>query len=164
MRSRFVSLAVFAFVGLASLSAQTGQAAQTAKPAPKPAATPAVATNDVAVTITYTGKGPVDAGHGILLFLFTDPNIGPGSQPIGPPEVATKNGQTVTFKNVTAQTVYIAAVYNEKGDYNGLGGPPPPGTPVGIHAKDPTSPPTAVTPGPKTRVKMTFSDATRFGG
>jgi hypothetical protein len=118
----------------------------------------------VSVTISYTGKGPVDPKHGILLFLFTDPNIGPGSQPIGPPQVATKNGATVTFKNVTATPVYIAAVYNEKGDYDGIGGPPPPGTPVGIYQKDATSPPTPVTPGPKTLVKMSFSDATRFGG
>jgi len=163
MRSRLVSLALFALFGMASLSAQTGQAAQTAKPAPKPAAAPAVATTDLAVTVTYTGKGPVDAGHAILLFLFADPNIGPASQPLGPPETAVKNGATVTFKNVLTKPVYVVAVYNEKGDYNGQGGPPPAGTPIGLYAKDAKSPPTPVTPGPKAAIKLSFSDAKRWG-
>ena len=137
---------------------QGGQAAPQSKPAPP------AATNDVSVIVSYTGKGPVDPKHAILLFLFSDPNIGQGSQPIGPPETATRNGATVTFKNVSAKPVYIAAVYNEKGDYNGIGGPPPVGTPMGVYRKDAKSPPTPVTPGPKTVVKMSFNDATRFGG
>ena len=138
---------------------QGGQAAPQSKPAP-----PAVATNDVSVIVSYTGKGPVDAKHGIVLFLFTDPNPAGGSQPVGGPQVAIKNGATVTFKNVTLKEVYIAAVYNEKGNYDGIGGPPPVGTPIGMYRKDAKSPPTAVTPGPKTVVKMSFNDATRFGG
>ena len=161
MRRRLSVLGTLALVTLTTtLGAQGGGTAPQTKPAPPP---PAV-TNDVAVTVSYTGKGPVDPKHGILVFLFTDPNIGPGSQPIGGPEVATKNGATVRFKNVPAKQVYIAAVYNEKGDYNGLGGPPPPGTPLGIYQKDAKSPAIAVTPGPKTTVKMSFSDARRIGG
>jgi len=159
MRSRLVSLALFAFVGMASLSAQTGQAAQTAKPT---AAKPAVATNDLAVTVTYTGKGPVDPGHAILLFLFANPDVGPASEPVGM-ETATKNGATVTFKNVLITPVYVVAVYNEKGDYSGQSGPPPAGTPIGMYAKDAKSPPSPVTPGPKAAIKMSFSDAKRWG-
>jgi hypothetical protein len=160
MRRRLFVLGTLALVTLTTtLGAQGGGTAPQSKPAPPPAAT-----NNVSVTVSYTGKGQVDPQHAILLFLFTDPNIGPGSQPIGPPETATKNGATVTFKNVTAKEVYIAAVYNEKGDYNGVGGPPPAGTPIGMYQKDAKSPPTAVTPGPKTAVKMSFNDARRFGG
>ena len=159
MPRRLFALGTLAVAAMtASFAAQGGQAAPQSKPAPPPAAT-----NNVSVTVSYTGKGPVDPKHAIILFLFTDPNIGPGSQPIGPPETATKNGATVTFKNVTAKQVYIAAVYNEKGDYNGIGGPPPAGTPMGIYQKDAKSPATPVTPGPKTAVKMSFSDAKRFG-
>jgi hypothetical protein len=142
-----------------TLGAQGGGTAPQSKPAPPPAAT-----NDVTVTVSYTGKGPVDPKHPIILFLFTDPNPSGGSQPIAGPQTATKNGATVTFKNVTAKQVYITAVYNEKGDYNGIGGPPPAGTPIGMYQKDAKSPPIAVTPGPKTAVKMTFNDARRFGG
>jgi hypothetical protein len=130
----------------------------------KPAPPAAAAATDVSVTISYTGKGPVDPGHAILVFLFADPNIGPGSQPLGPPQLATKNGATVTFKNVSAKQVYVAAIYNEKGNYDGQSGPPPAGTPMGIYRKDAKSAPIAVTPGAKTAVKMSFSDATRFGG
>jgi hypothetical protein len=136
--------------------------AQAQKPPPPPPPAAAAAKN-VSVTVTYTGKGPVDAKHGILVFLFANPNIGPGSQPLGPPQIIQKNGATVTFKDVSAAPVYIAAVYNDKGTYDGSA-PPPAGTPMGIYAKDVKSPAIAVTPGPKTTVKMTFSDATKFGG
>ena len=166
MPRRLFALGTLALFTLATtLGAQTGQAAGQ-KPAPagqKPAPAAAAATNDIAVTISYTGKGPVDPKHAILVFLFTDPNPS-ASQPIAGPQTATKNGATVTFKNVTAKEVYVAAVYNEKGDYNGLSGPPPAGTPIGMYQKDPKSPPTAVTPGPKTAIKMSFNDARRFGG
>jgi hypothetical protein len=161
----FMSRRLFALGTLALFVLTTTLGAQTAagggqKPAPPAAA----ATNDVSVTVSYTGKGPVDAKHPIILFLFTDPNPGNTSQPLGPPQTATKNGATVTFKNVTAKQVYVTAVYVEKGDYTGVGGPPPAGTPIGMYRKDAKSPPTPVTPGPKTHVKMTFNDARRFGG
>ncbi len=162
MSRRLFALGTLAIYALtASLAAQGGATAGSQKPAPPP---PPPATNDVTVTISYTGKGPVDPKHPIILFLFTEPNPAGGSQPIAPPQTATKNGQTVTFKNVSAKQVYIAAVYSEKGDYTGVGGPPPTGTPIGMYRKDAKSPPIAVTPGPKTAVKMTFNDAQRFGG
>ena len=138
--------------------------AQAQKPPPPPAA---AAIKNVSVTVTYTGKGTVDAGHGILVFLFSTPDIGAGSQPLGNPLTIEKNGGTVTFKEVSASPVYIAVVYNESGSYTGIGGPPPIGSPVAIHSKDvkdPNSPALAVTPGPKTTVKMSFSDARRFSG
>jgi hypothetical protein len=161
MSRRLFALSTLAVATLtASLAAQGGQTPAQSKPAPPPAA----ATSDVSVTVSYTGKGPVDPKHAIIVFLFTDPNIGPGSQPITGPQVATKNGATVKFTNVTAKQVYVAAVYNEKGNYDGVGGPPPAGTPIGMYQKDAKSPPAPVTPGPKTAVKMSFNDAKRFGG
>jgi hypothetical protein len=160
MSRRLSVLGTLALVTLTTtLGAQGGGAAPQSKPAPPPAAT-----NDVTVTVSYTGKGPVDPKHPIIVFLFTEPNPGNGSQPIAGPQTATKNGATVTFKNVTATQVYITAVYNEKGDYSGVGGPPPAGTPIGMYQKDAKSPPTPVTPGPKTAVKMSFNDARRVGG
>lgn len=154
-------IAALALIGItAPLGAQTtGQA----KP-PAPQAAAAAATNDVSVTVTYTGKGVVDAQHTILLFLFVDPNIGSESQPIGPPEKIIKNGGTATFKNVGAKTVYVAVLYNETPGYDGMGGPPPVGTPMAIYAKDAKSPGLAVTPGPKTAIKITFDGTQRFGG
>ena len=160
MPRRLLALATLALFTLTTtLGAQTGAGA-----GQKPAPAAAAATNDVAVTISYTGKGPVDPTHTIILCLFTEPDPGAGSQPVAAPQIATKNGATVVFKNVSAKEVYIAAVYNEKGNYDGTTGPPPPGTPVAMYQKDAKSPPIAVTPGPRTAIKMSFDDARRFGG
>jgi hypothetical protein len=150
MRTRQLGLAAI-FLTLTAASPW----AQAQKPPALPPAPAAAGAQNVAVTVTYTGKGPVDAGHGILVFLFSTPDIGAGSEPIASPLTIEKNGGTVTFKEVSASPVYIAVVYNESGNYNGIGGPPPVGTPVAIHSKDvkdPNSPPLAVTPGPKTTV------------
>jgi hypothetical protein len=151
-------------VGLAAST--HAQARQTTPPPAQgrqttpPAAT--AATNDVTVTITYTGKGTVDDSHSIVAFLFAEPNVGPQSRPLGPPQIVTKNGQTVTFKNAPGSAVYVLAIYAEKSPYDGRSGPPPTGTPIGMYSKDGKAP-TAVTPGPKTAIKLTFNDTKRWG-
>ena len=146
-----------ALVG-APVSVAAGQGRQTSPPPPT-----AAATNDVAVTINYTGKGVVDATHSVVVFLFAEPNVVPTSRPIAGPQIVQKNGATVTFKDVATKPVYVFAVYNDKGGYDGRGGPPPVGTPVGQYARSATAPPTPVTPGAKTAVKLSFSDAKRWG-
>jgi hypothetical protein len=67
----------------------------------------------------------------------------------------------LTFKDVKTAPVYVVALYNEKGPYDGRSGPPAAGTPMGVYSKDARGP-TAVTPGAKTAIKMSFSDAKRF--
>jgi hypothetical protein len=154
MRIHLLGLATLLVLG--TTSSAYGQARQTAPP---PAA---AAAKTVTVSVTYTGKGAVDAKHNVLVFLFADPNVGPGSIPISGPQVMEKNGSTVTFKDVSTTPVYIVAVYDEQGGYTGQN-PPPAGTPIGMYSKDAKSPPAPVTPGPKTVLKMSFSDAKRFG-
>jgi len=140
-----------------------------ASTAPKPAAPKAAASKaaaaapaatDVGVTVTYKGKGPVDAGHKIILFAFADPNVTSASRPIGAAQFAGKNGETLTFKNVTSP-IYVFAVYDEKGTYDGVSGPPPAGVPATIYRKAPKAPPTAVAPGSPV-VKFTFDDSERW--
>ena len=163
MRLRLPALLLF--VAFGTVSSLHAQARQSAPPPPKPAAATAkpaaIAATDVAVTVSYTGKGVVDPGHSILVFLFSDPKVGPDSRPLGPPQIAQKNGATVTFNNVTTKPVYVFAIYNEKGTYDGLSGPPPAGTPVGMYGTAKGA--TPVTPGMKTPVKMTFTGATKWG-
>jgi hypothetical protein len=165
MRFRLPAVLMLAVFGtLPSVHAQARQATPPpAKPAAAKAATPApaIAATDVAVTVNYTGKGVVDTAHNILIFLFSDPKIGPDSQPLGAPQIVQKNGQTVTFNGITTKPVYIFAIYNEKGTYDGRSGPPPAGTPVGVYGT--AKGPTPVTPGMKTPVKMTFTGATKWG-
>src|SRR4030095_1807185 len=113
------------------------------------------------VVVNYTGKGTVDAAHELLVVMFDNPNITDDAQPINI-QVATKNGETVTFKNVS-KPVYFCVVYDETGNYHGRSGPPTAGLSFTIYAKDAKSPAAAVTPGGKAPIKISFSDTRRWG-
>lgn len=158
MRVRIPGLLFAVLFGAVSSAYAQGRQATPPPATAKPAA---IAATDVAVTVNYTGKGVVDATRNILIFLFTDPKIGPNSEPLGAPQIVQKNGQTVTFNGITAKQVYIFAIYNEKGTYDGRSGPPPAGTPVGMFGTP--KGPTAVAPGMKVPVKLTFTGATKWG-
>jgi hypothetical protein len=138
------------------------QSATTKAPAQKPAA-PAKATaasGDLRVALTYRGKGVVDEKHKLIAWMFTDPNVTSGSRPIGT-ETATKNGATLTFKNAPATPVYVFAVYDQTGSYDGVSGPPPPGLPYAIYKKTAKGAPTAVSAG-GAPIAFTFTDAERW--
>ena len=125
-------------------------------------AAPALRAGDVNVTVTYKGKGPVDDTHEIWVFLFDTPTVDAQSQPVMTATVK-KSGGTATFKNVTQDTVYVRMAYDEKGTYDGLTGPPPPGTPIGMYSIDgKTAAP--IKPGRAAKVKVTFDDSRRMGG
>ena len=126
-------------------------AAPAKAPAPaqeKPAATAAAkpAPTDLAVTVSYKGKGTVDAKHQLVAWLFTDAAITSNSRPIATLTTA-KNGDTVTFKDVPATPVYVFVAFDKQGGYDGRSGPPPPGTPTAIYRKVAKGEPTAVKAG-----------------
>jgi hypothetical protein len=158
MRARLLAISLSMLSGTVAFAYAQGRPAT---PPPPAAAAPAIGANDVGVTVNYTGKGVVDAGHSIIVFLFSDPAIGPNSRPIGPPEIVQKNGATVIFKNVTTKPVYVFAIYNDKGTYDGRSGPPPAGTPIAMYGT--AKGPTAVTPGAKAPIKMTFTGEKKWG-
>jgi hypothetical protein len=83
------------------------------------------------VTVDYKGTGEVDATHEVFVWIFDTPNIGADSVPIAN-DVITANGAAVNFSGLPKE-VYIAAAYDEKGDYDGTSGPPPSGTPITIY-------------------------------
>ena len=133
-----------------------------AKPdATKPAATkPAAAkpaATDLAVTLTYKGKGTVDASHLLIAWLFTDANITSNSRPLATLTTA-KNGDTLVFKDVPAAPVYIFAAFDSKGGYDGRSSAPPAGIPTALYSKGPKGPPIAVKAGGPA-VKLTFDDS-----
>ena len=146
------------FQGAAAPKPPAAKATKAAS-APAKAAAAKPAATDVGVTVAYKGKGVVDAGHKIIVFAMTDSNVTSNSRPIGT-QFATKNGETVTFKNV-ASPIYVFAVYDEKGTYDGVSGPPP-----RRHsrrrsiARSPKGPATAVAPG-SPAVKFTFDGSDR---
>jgi len=128
-----------------------------AKPAPaKPAAAKPAAT-DVAVTLTYKGKGTVDASHQLIVWLFADPAITSNSRPIATLST-TKNGDTLVFKEVGSAPVYVFAVFDSKGGYDGRSSAPPPGIPTALYSKAPKGPATAVKAGDPT-IKLTIDDS-----
>jgi hypothetical protein len=147
LRNRLGAVAL----GVALAGMNPGVAAQPAAPAPIPGA------GDLAVTVTYTGKGEIKAGNEISVFLFNTPEINGQSEPIGM-QTLEKNGGVLNFQNLP-ETVYIAVVYDEKGIYEQQG-PPPPGTPVSIHAKEGVS--TGVKTGKGAKVAISFDDTIRM--
>jgi hypothetical protein len=113
----------------------------------------------VKVTVTYTGKGRVDATHKLWVWLFDTPNIGPASQPIAQLSL-DKNGAEAVFDGVAGDKVYVAVAFDEQGVMQG-DAPPPPGSPIGILAGA-DGIPVAVTPGPKGVAKLAFDDTNRM--
>jgi len=171
MRTRLSGSALLLLLGAVSLTAQTQGvpppkpvAAPKAAPAPQAAPGAQAAQHDLAVTVTYTGKGKVDAQHNLIVFLFPDPNFMTGNVEPVATRTIDKSGGEVTFQGVMQKAVYVCAVYNEKANYDGRTGPPPTGTPIGVYKKTASSTgPSPVTPGDKVSVHMTFNDAKRFG-
>ena len=135
-------------------------------PAQKPAAKPAAgaagvaktAPDELPVTVIYKGKGTVDATHKILVWLFAEPDITSGSRPITTsPMTATKNNETLIFKNVTTSPVYVFAIYDKTGGYDGVSGPPPAGVPSGPYRTAAKGAPAPAKPGAP--IKLTFDDS-----
>ena len=111
------------------------------------------------VTVSYKGAGTVDASHEIYLWVFDNPNIGTDSIPVAT-EVITANGATASFTGLPKE-VYLAAALDEKGDYDGTSGPPPPGTPITIYGEMGAAKGVA-TGGADAAVTVTFDDTMRM--
>jgi hypothetical protein len=111
----------------------------------------------VNITVAYTGKGTVDASHRIWVWLFSSPDIGAGSMPIAQMSLDT-NGAVAAFDGVTAERVWVAAAFDEKGVMTG-NEPPPSGTPVGIYVGSDGAPKPLIA---GETAKLTFDDSMRM--
>ena len=118
-----------------------------------------IAAGAVKVTVTYKGKGKVDASHKVWVYLFDTPNIGPGAMPIDMISI-DKNGADAVFANVAGDKVYVAVAFDESGSMMG-DAPPPAGSPVGILAGA-DGMPIAVAPGAAKPVVVNFDDTIRM--
>ena len=118
----------------------------------------AKAAGTVKVTVNYTGKGTVDATHRVWVWLFTSPDIGPGSMPIAEVSLDT-NGALATFDGIDAERVWIAAAFDESGTMTGSA-PPPSGSPVGLFVGADGAP-KSVVPG-ESAVVLAFDDSFRM--
>jgi hypothetical protein len=110
------------------------------------------------VTVDYKGTGSVDASHEIFVWLFDTPNITADTPPIAS-DVLTANGGSLNFSGLPKQ-VYLAAAFDEKGDYDGTSGPPPPGTPITIYGDAGTA--AAIATGAEAAITVTFDGSVRM--
>lgn len=125
-------------------------------------ATPAIVAQEsgrLKVTVDYKGSGDVDASHEIFVWVFDTPNIGADSVPIAS-DVVTANDASLSFSGLPKE-VYLAAAYDEKGDYDGTSGPPPSGTPITIYG-DMGVAKAIPTGGADTAVTVTFDGTVRM--
>jgi hypothetical protein len=155
----FIHLAAVALLLLQTAGGRAESGATEGGNARRPPAPAKPAATDIAVTLTYKGKGTVDAQHQLIAWLFTETNITSNSRPVATMSTA-RNGDTLTFKNAPSGPVYIFTVYDDKGGYDGRSGPPPAGVPNAIYKKMPTGDPTPVKPGDG--VALTFTDANKW--
>jgi hypothetical protein len=130
-------------LGLVALSAPAIQAQESGK---------------LKVTVEYKGAGTVDASHEIFVWVFDNPNIGPDSVPIAN-DALTANGGTLSFSGLPKE-VYLAAAFDEKGDYDGMSGPPPPGTPIVVYGEGAAR--AVATGGDDAAVSITFDATVRM--
>ena len=112
------------------------------------------------VTMNYTGSGEVTATNAVYLSVWDTPNMAGGTIPIGQ-QVVTENGDVVAFENLTASTVYVAALYDDKGGWDGASVPPS-GMPAGAYSTDPTGAPSAIEVGDGQTVDLEFSFSDAF--
>lgn len=118
------------------------------------------ATRTLKVKVDYTGAGPVDEKHKIFVFLFDSPDFVQGAaMPIGSAS-ATSKSQTVSFESLEQSRVYVTAIYDKGGGYDGRSGPPPSGSPAGMYSKTPGTPePIDIPEGKTVEIELTFDDS-----
>jgi hypothetical protein len=122
---------------------------------------PAPAGRTVRIKLSYNGAGQVDANHKILVFMFDSPDFTSGHEIPFATQTATAKNQTVTFDNVNSSPVYVVAVFDPKGEYDGQS-PPPSGASLGLYSKTPGKPePIAVDEGKTIQVDLVFDDSVK---
>lgn len=112
------------------------------------------------VKLAYNGTGTVDEKHKIFIFLFDSADfIQGGVMPIGSQAASAKDA-VVTFADLTTSPVYVTASYDPKGEYDGVSGPPPSGSSMGMYSKTPGTPePVKIEPGKTVQIELAFDDA-----
>lgn len=124
----------------------------------------APANRTLKVKLNYTGSGTVDAKHTILVFVFDSPDFRSGEIPPIAQDQASSKQQTLTFKEITASPVYVAAVYDPSGTYEG-DSLPPEGSSIGMYEKNPGVPaPIEIAPGKTAAVTLSFNDSYKYHG
>jgi len=121
------------------------------------------ASRTLKVKVNYTGSGTVDDKHKIQVFMFDSPDFAQGNaMPTGMQMTAAKNG-AVTFSDIAKSPVYVAAVYDPTGGYDGQSGPPPSGSSLGMYSKEPPQPGAiSIDEGKTVEIDVAFDDSAKM--
>lgn len=112
------------------------------------------------VKLTYTGAGEVDQNHRIWVYLFDTPEIGAGSIPFQVGS-ASSQGQVLTLSGIVQSPVYLAAIYDSNGYYDGMS-PPASGSPVTLYGIETgAAAPINMTEDETTKIEVSFDDSIR---
>jgi len=123
----------------------------------------APATRTLKVKLKYTGSGTVDEKHRIFVFLFDTPDFikGENAMPIAFGSGAAKDA-TVTVSDIATSPVYLIAIYDPTGAYEGMSKPPS-GASLAIYGKTPGEPgPIAIEAGKTTEIDVPFDDTIKM--
>jgi hypothetical protein len=139
---------------------QRGQAQE--KPAEK-APEKALAGRTLKVKLNYSGPGTVDEKHKIFVFVFDTPDFvrREDAMPIAY-DSGTAKDATLTFSDVATSPVYLIAIYDPTGGYEGMSKPPT-GCSLGIYGTTPGEPgPIVIEAGKTTQVDVAFDDTIKM--
>jgi hypothetical protein len=123
----------------------------------------APAARTLKVKLNYTGAGTVDEKHRIFVFLFDTPDFikGDSAMPIGFGSGAAKDA-TVTVSDIAKSPVYVIAVFDPTGAYEGMSKPPS-GASMAMYGKTPGEPgPIAIEAGKTTQIDVPFDDTIKM--
>jgi hypothetical protein len=115
------------------------------------------------VKLHYSGAGTVDEKHKIFVFVFDSPDFvqRQDAVPIAN-DSGTAKDAILTFSNVAASPVYLIAVYDPAGAYEGMSRPPA-GSSLGIFAKTPGQvDPVSLEAGKIALVELAFDDTVKM--
>jgi hypothetical protein len=117
--------------------------------------------DDLEVTVSYAGPGEVDASHALYLALYPTADMQAGN--IIATQIVSSSGDTASFENVGAATVYLTAFYDQQGGWTGTTAVPS-GSPAGayVEAGSFAPAPIEVGAGETVRVEFTFDDTFRM--
>ncbi len=153
MKVHAVRKYVYLAIGLSVLGCLAAQ-----EKAPEKAPAP----RTLKVKLNYTGTGTVDEKHKILVFVFDSPDFMQGNaMPVGTEATGSKTG-TVTFPDLASSPVYVTAVFDPTGQYEGMSAPRS-GSSLGLYGKTPGTPdPIKIEPGATAEVELAFDDTAKM--
>jgi uncharacterized protein (DUF2141 family) len=115
------------------------------------------------VKLTYNGSGTVDKSHKIIVFVFDSPDFVQGANvlPIASGS-ATEKTQTVAISGLSPDTVYLVAIFDPSGAYDGTSGPPPSGASIGLHGDAGAPAPIKLQADKPAQIDLAFDDSIKM--